>query len=339
MSSADALPQEMNFVELDGFGGPEVLKPARMAVPRPGQNEILIEVAAAGVNRPDVQQRMGQYNPPPGASTVPGLEVSGRVVAKGAGAERFQLGDEVCALVAGGGYADYCVAPEPQTLPLPAGLSLIDAGGVPETFFTVWTNVFDRGGLQPGEALLIHGGSSGIGTTAIQLGREFGARVFATAGSDDKCRACIELGAERAINYRSEDFVAVVKELTSGQGVDVILDMVGGSYVQRNIDALNWDGRIVQIAWLDSPKVEANFMKLMLKRLTWSGSTLRPRTVAQKAEIARALEGKVWPLIAEGKVKPVIHRTFPLSEAADAHRLMESSAHIGKILLLTASAN
>lgn len=330
-----SLPEQMQYVMLDGFGGPEVLKPGQMAVPQPGDGEILVKVAAAGVNRPDVQQRLGHYNPPPGVTTVPGLEISGEVVALGSGTSRYKVGDKVCALVAGGGYAEYCVAPEPQTLPVPEGCAMVDAGGIPETFFTVWTNVFDRGGLQPGEALLIHGGSSGIGTTAIQLAHEFGSRVFVTAGSEEKCQACRDLGADRAINYRDEDFVAVVKEITDGKGVDVILDMVGGSYVQRNIDAMNWDGRIVQIAWLGGPKVEANFMKLMLKRLTWTGSTLRPRTVEQKAEIAKSLEAKVWPLLAAGKVKPVIHKTFPLAEAAEAHRLMESSEHIGKIILTT----
>lgn len=329
-----SLPEHMNYVELDGFGGPEVLKPAQSAVPQPGDRELLVKVAAAGVNRPDVQQRMGQYNPPPGVSPIPGLEIAGEVVAVGSGAERFRVGDKVCALVAGGGYAEYCVAPEPQALPIPAGVSVVNAGGIPETFFTVWTNVFDRGGLKPSETLLIHGGSSGIGTTAIQLAKQFGSRVFVTAGNAEKCQACLNLGADRAINYREEDFVSVCKELTEGNGVDVILDMVGGSYVQRNIDALNWDGRIVQIAWLENSKVEANFMKLMLKRLTWTGSTLRPRTVEQKAEIARALEAKVWPLIEAGSVKPVIHKTFPLAQAADAHRLMESSAHIGKIILV-----
>ncbi|MEM9030213.1 MAG: NAD(P)H-quinone oxidoreductase [Pseudomonadota bacterium] len=330
-----ALPDTMTYVKLDGFGGPEVLKPDTMAVPQPSDGEILVKVAAAGVNRPDVQQRMGRYNPPPGTTQVPGLEIAGEVVALGAGTSRYQVGDKVCALVAGGGYAEYCVAPEPQVLPVPAGLSLLEAGGVPETFFTVWTNVFDRGRLQSGETLLIHGGTSGIGTTAIQLAREFGARVFVTAGSAEKCQACRDLGAERAINYRDEDFVSVVKELTDRKGVDVILDMVGGDYVPRNIDSLAVEGRLVQIAWLGGSEVSANFMKLMLKRLTWTGSTLRPRSVEQKAEIARSLEAKVWPLIAAGKVKPVMYQTFPLSEAADAHRLMESSVHIGKIMLST----
>lgn len=328
------LPAQMNYVEIDGFGAPEVLKPAQMALPQPIDGEVLIKVAAAGVNRPDVQQRLGQYNPPPGSSTVPGLEIAGEIVALGQNTSRYQVGDKVCALVAGGGYAEYCTAPEPQTLPVPDGMSMIEAGGIPETFFTVWTNVFDRGGLQPGETLLIHGGSSGIGTTAIQLAREFGSRVVVTAGSDAKCQACIDLGAERAINYRNEDFVAVTKDLTGGKGVNVLLDMVGGDYVQRNIDSMAVDGRIVQIAWLGGPKVNANFMKLMLKRLTWTGSTLRPRTIEQKAEIAGALEAKVWPLIAAGKIKPIVHSTFPLSEAAAAHSLMESSEHIGKIILV-----
>lgn len=332
-----SLPESMAFVELDGFGGPEVLKPAQMAVPQPGENEILIKVAAAGINRPDVQQRLGQYNPPPGVTTVPGLEVAGEVVALEQGAKRFKVGDKVCALVAGGGYAEYCVAPEPQTLPVPDGVSMVEAGGLPETFFTVWANVYDTAKLQPDETLLIHGGSSGIGTTAIQIAHAFGSRVFVTAGSDAKCQACLDLGAERAINYRDEDYVAICKELTGGKGVDVILDMVGGSYVQRNIDVMNWDGRIVQIAWLESPKVQANFMKLMLKRLTWTGSTLRPRTVAQKGAIARSLEEKVWPFISTGKIKPIVHSTFPLAEAAEAHRLMESSAHIGKIILIMAN--
>jgi len=328
------LPQQMNYVKIDGYGGPEVLVPAEMPVPQPKEGEVLIKVAAAGINRPDVQQRLGQYDPPPGSSQVPGLEVAGEVVALGAGTQRYAIGDPVCALVAGGGYAEYCTAPEPQTLPVPKGLSMIEAGGVPETFFTVWTNVFDRGALQQGETLLIHGGSSGIGTTAIQLAKAFGSKVFVTAGSAEKCKACLDLGADRAINYRDEDFLPVVKELTGGKGVDVLLDMVGGDYVQRNINAMATDGRIVQIAWLGGPKVTANFMRLMLKRLTWTGSTLRPRTIAQKAAIAGALEAKVWPLLGDGAVKPIIHKTFPLAQAAAAHALMESSEHIGKIVLV-----
>ncbi len=327
------LPTQMNFIRLDGFGGPDVLKPDRMAVPSPAQGEVLIKVAAAGVNRPDVQQRLGQYNPPPGASPVPGLEVAGEIVAVGAGVSRFSVGDSVCALVSGGGYAEYCVAPEPQTLPVPRGLSMLEAGGVPETYFTVWTNVFERGRLQAGETLLIHGGSSGIGTTAIQLAHAFGARVFVTAGNAQKCAACLELGAERAINYRHEDFVAVVREATQGAGVNLILDMVGGDYLARNLDALAVEGRLVQIAWLGGSTISADFMKLMIKRLTWTGSTLRPRTIEQKGAIARALAQKVWPLLESGKVRPLIHQTFPLVQAAQAHRAMEASEHVGKIML------
>ena len=330
-----ALPADMIFIRIDRPGPPEVLVPDRMPVPHPGAGEVLIKVAAAGINRPDVLQREGGYPPPPGASDVPGLEVAGEVVALGEGVARWRLGDRVMALVSSGGYAEYCTAPAPQVLPVPEGMGMIDAGGIPETFFTVWTNVFDRGRLQEGERFLVHGGSSGIGTTAIQLAHAFGATVFATVGGEDKRRACLELGARRVIDYRNEDFVAVLREETGGKGVDVILDMVGGPYVERNLQALAVEGRLVQIAWLQGPKVQANFMALMLKRLTWTGSTLRPRSVAQKGEIAQALEAKVWPLLAAGKVKPLIHRTFPLAEAAAAHALMESSTHIGKIVLVT----
>jgi NADPH2:quinone reductase len=329
------LPSEMTYIRIDGFGPPEVLKPARMPVPAPGPGEVLIEVRAAGINRPDVLQRKGGYPPPPGASEVPGLEVAGRVAALGPGAGRFAVADEVCALLAGGGYAEYCTAPEAQTLPVPPGLDLVHAAAVPETFFTVWTNVFERGRLRAGETFLVHGGSSGIGTTAIQLARAFGARVLATVGGEAKQRACERLGAERAIDYRNEDFVAVAREATGGRGVDLILDMVGGSYVARNLEALAVEGRLVQIAWLEGAKVTANFTPLMTKRLTWTGSTLRPRSVEQKGAIARALEAEVWPLLAAGKVRPVIHRTFPLTEAAAAHALMETSTHIGKIVLVT----
>jgi putative PIG3 family NAD(P)H quinone oxidoreductase len=329
-----AIAAEMTFVRIDRFGPPEVLVPARMAVPRPGAGEVLIKVAAAGVNRPDVLQRQGGYPPPPGASEVPGLEVAGEVAAAGEGVERWRIGDPVMALVTGGGYAEYCLAPAPQVLPVPKGLSMTEAGGVPETFFTVWTNVFDRGRLAAGESFLVHGGSSGIGTTAIQLAHAFGATVFATVGSDEKRRACEALGAKRAINYRAEDFVEVVKAETGGKGVDVVLDMVGGPYVERNLQALAVEGRLVQIAWLQGSKVQANFVQLMLKRLTWTGSTLRPRSVEQKGEIACALEERVWPLLEAGKVKPLVHATFPLAEAAAAHALMESSSHIGKIVLL-----
>jgi putative PIG3 family NAD(P)H quinone oxidoreductase len=329
-----ALPADMTFIRIDRPGPPEVLVPDRMPVPHPGAGEVLIEVAAAGINRPDVLQREGGYPPPPGASDVPGLEVAGEVVALGEGVARWRLGDRVMALVSSGGYAEYCTAPAPQVLPVPEGMGMIDAGGIPETFFTVWTNVFDRGRLQEGERFLVHGGSSGIGTTAIQLAHAFGATVFATVGGEDKRRACLELGARRVIDHRNEDFVAVLREETGGKGVDVILDMVGGPYVERNLQALAVEGRLIQIAWLQGPKVQANFMALMLKRLTWTGSTLRPRSVEQKGQIARALEAKVWPLLAAGTVRPLIHRTFPLAEAAAAHALMESSAHIGKIVLI-----
>jgi len=328
-----AVPSEMAFIRIDRPGPPEVLVPDRMAVPKPGPGEVLIKVAAAGINRPDVLQRQGAYPPPPGASDVPGLEVAGEVVALGQNVARWHVGDRVMALVSSGGYAEYCTAPAPQVLPVPDGMDLVDAGGVPETFFTVWANVFDRGRLQPGESFLVHGGSSGIGTTAIQLAHASGATVFTTVGGPEKQRACEALGAKRAIDYRNEDFVAVIAAMTGERGVDVILDMVGGPYVERNLKALAVEGRLVQIAWLEGAKVQANFMPLMLKRLTWTGSTLRPRPVEQKGLIARELEERVWPLLATGKVKPLIHATFPLSEAAAAHRLMEASTHIGKIVL------
>lgn len=327
------LPSSMTAIEIKEPGGPEVLTPCERPLPQPGPGEVLIEVAAAGINRPDVLQRTGGYPPPPGASDIPGLEVAGRIAAVGDAVEGLSLDDQVTALVAGGGYAEYCVAPAPQCLPIPKGLTAVQAAALPETFFTVWTNVFDRGGLVAGESLLVHGGSSGIGTTAIQLASKLGARVFATAGSADKCRACEELGAERGINYREEDFVAVVKELTDGKGVNVVLDMVGGSYVQRNISALAPDGRLCYIAFLGGPKAEVNLAPMMLKRITISGSTLRPRPIAFKAEIAQNLRKTVWPLIEAGEVAPVIHKTFPLREAKEAHSLMESSTHIGKIVL------
>ncbi|GBD42843.1 Phthiocerol/phenolphthiocerol synthesis polyketide synthase type I PpsC [bacterium HR40] len=332
---AETLASEMTYIRQNGYGPPEVLIADRMPVPRPGRGEVLIRVAAAGVNRPDVLQRLGGYPPPPGASDIPGLEVAGEIVAVGPEVHRFRVGDRVCALVAGGGYAEYCVAPEPQVLPVPRGLSTIEAAAIPETFFTVWTNVFERGRLAAGECFLVHGGSSGIGTTAIQLAKVFGARVLTTVGSADKAAFCERLGAERAIVYRHEDFVEVVREVTGGRGVDLILCMVGGDYVPRNLEALALEGRLVQIAWLKGAKITADFTKLMTKRLTWTGSTLRPRSVEEKGRIARALEEKVWPLLEAGRVKPIIFRTFPLEQAADAHRLMESSTHIGKILLVT----
>jgi len=328
------LPETMTAIAIETPGGPEVLKPATLPVPKPGPGEILIKVEAAGVNRPDVLQRRGMYNPPPGASPLPGLEVAGTVAAIGPDVEGWSVGDLVCALVAGGGYAGYCVAPAPQCLPIPKGLSAAEAAGLPETLFTVWTNVFERGRLRAGESVLVHGGSSGIGTTAIQLAKARGATVFATAGSAEKCRACEELGADVAIDYRTEDFAAVIRERTGGRGVDVVLDMVGGDYVARNIDSLAVEGRHVSIAFLKGAKVEIDLQKVMARRLTLTGSTLRPRSVAEKGAIAAALKAEVWPLIEAGRIRPVLHATFPLAQAAEAHALMESSAHVGKIVLL-----
>jgi putative PIG3 family NAD(P)H quinone oxidoreductase len=327
------LPSRMTVIGIRAPGGPEVLVPEERPVPAPGAGEVLVKVAAAGVNRPDVMQRQGSYPPPPGASDIPGLEIAGEVVALGPGATRFKLGDKVAALVAGGGYAQYCPVHEANALPVPPTLSLIEAAAIPETFFTVWHNAFERGGLKSGETLLVHGGSSGIGTTAIQLAKAFGARVIVTAGSAEKCDACRKLGADVAVNYKSEDFVAATKTATGGKGADVILDMVGGDYIERNYEAAAVEGRVVQIAFQGGPRANVDFRRLMLKRLVHTGSTLRARTVADKAAIARALEAKVWPLIAVGKVKPAIYRTFPLAEAASAHALMETSTHIGKIVL------
>lgn len=329
-----SLPETMTAIVIEAPGGPEVLKPATLPVPSPAAGEILIRVEAAGVNRPDVLQRRGLYNPPPGASPLPGLEVAGTVAAIGPQVSGWSVGDPVCALVSGGGYAEFCIAPAPQCLPIPKGLSATEAAGLPETLFTVWTNVFERGRLQTGERFLVHGGSSGIGTTAIQLAKAWGAIVFATAGSAEKAQACRDLGADVAIDYREQDFLAVVKEKTGGRGVDLILDMVGGDYVARNIDALAMDGRHVSIAFLKGSKVEIDLQKVMAKRLTLTGSTLRPRNVAEKGAIAAALQAEVWPLIEAGRVRPVIHATFPLAQAAEAHALMESSAHVGKIILL-----
>ena len=331
----NALPKDMRHIAMTAPGGPEVLTLATGPVPRPAAGEVLIRVAAAGINRPDILQRTGNYPPPPGASPILGLEVSGAVAALGPEVTGLNEGDEVCALVAGGGYAEYCVAPAAQCLPVPKGVSLVDAAGLPETFFTVWSNVFDRGRLGRGESFLVHGGSSGIGTTAIQLAHAFGARVFATAGSPEKCAVCRDLGAERAIDYRQEDFVAVLKEATQGRGVDVILDMVGGPYVEKNLRSLAPEGRLVQIAFLQGSKVTLDLAHMMVRRQTLTGSTLRPRPVADKAAIAHNLRDKVWPLIEAGKVRPVIDRTFPLADAAAAHRRMESSTHIGKLLLRT----
>ncbi|MED5396578.1 MAG: NAD(P)H-quinone oxidoreductase [Pseudomonadota bacterium] len=323
----------MNCIEISEPGGPEVLKPATRPVPQPAAGEVLIRVAAAGVNRPDCLQREGNYAPPPGTTDIPGLEVAGEVISVGDGVTEWNDGDRVTALVAGGGYAEYVAAPSPQCLPVPDGLDMVEAAALPETFFTVWTNVFERARLKDGESLLVHGGSSGIGTTAIQIANRLGARVIVTAGSDEKCQACLHLGAERAVNYRDEDFVEAAREFSGGHGVDVILDMVGGDYIPRNIKALAADGRLVNIAFLRGSTIELNFMTVMLKRLTLSGSTLRPQSVKRKGEIAAALRERVWPLIARGEIKPVIHATFPLANATEAHRLMESSQHIGKIML------
>ena len=327
------LPESMTCIGLPHPGGPEALVPEQRALPKAGPGEILVKVAAAGVNRPDVLQRKGGYPPPPGASDIPGLEIAGVVVACGEHATRFRIGDAVCALVPGGGYAAYCTVHETNALPVPQGLSLIEAGGIPETFFTVWTNVFERGALKKGETLLVHGGTSGIGTTAIMLAKAFGATVIVTAGSDEKCAACRALGADHAINYRTQDFVAEVKAFTHDRGVDVILDMVGGDYIQKNYAIAARDGRIVQIAFQAGSKRELDLLPVMLKRLVHTGSTLRPRSVEEKASIARALHEQVWPLLAAGTIRPQIHATFPLVEASKAHEMLESSAHIGKIIL------
>ncbi len=327
-----ALPTHMTAIGITAPGGPDMLVPEKRPVPAPGDGEILVKVAAAGVNRPDVMQRMGLYPPPPGAPDIPGLEIAGEVVVLGRNVKRWKVGDRVMALVVGGGYAEYCLAHESHALPV-GGLSMVEAAAIPETFFTVWHNAFERGGLKSGETLLIHGGSSGIGTTAIQLAKAFGARVITTAGSEEKCDACRKLGADVAINYKTEDFVAATKSATGDKGVEVIVDMVGGDYIARNYEAAAVEGRIVQIAFQGSPKATVDFRRIMLKRLHHTGSTLRARSVADKGAIARAVETNVLPLIAAGKVKPVIYKTFPLDAAPAAHALMETSAHIGKIVL------
>ncbi len=330
-------PESMTCVEISEPGGPETLHLGRRPVPRPGGKDVLIEVAAAGVNRPDILQREGGYPPPPGASDILGLEVAGTVVETGSHAGGWAVGDKLCALLTGGGYAEFCSVPAPQCLPIPKGLDMVQAAALPETFFTVWTNVFERAGLKPGETLLVHGGSSGIGTAAIQMASRLGSRVMVTAGTDEKCAACLELGAERAVNYNTGDFVAAAKEFTggpkAGKGVDVILDMVGGDYIGRNIKALATEGRLMNIAYLKGATAEINFLPVMLKRLTIGGSTLRIQSVERKGEIARALKKNIWPLIEEGDITPVVHGTFPLEQAAKAHRLMESGVHIGKIVL------
>ena len=325
----------MIAIEIERPGGPEVLTPVERPDPVPASGEVLIRVAAAGVNRPDVMQRKGLYPPPAGASDLPGLEVAGEIIALGDGVGDWQIGDRVCALVAGGGYATLCAAPAAQCLPVPRGMDLVTAAAIPETFFTVWSNVFERGRLQAGESALFHGGSSGIGTTAIQIAAARGVRVFATAGSDDKCRACESLGAARAINHRTADFVDAIRELTAGRGVDLVLDIVGGSYVARNLSVLAMDGRLVQIGLMDGEAIApVDFRRVLGRRLTITGSTLRPRSVEEKGAIASALRRDVWPLLEKGVVTPVISATFPLRDAADAHRAMERSEHVGKLVLI-----
>lgn len=328
------LPQQMKAVGISKPGGPDVLVPIERPVPVPGPNEVLIRVEVAGVNRPDVLQRLGQYPVPPGASDLPGLEIAGEVVAMGADAKRFKIGDKVMTLTAGGGYAEYCVAHETHPMPIPSGFSMIEAGAIPETLMTVWHNVFERGQLKSGETLLIHGGSSGIGTMAIQLGKAFGAKVIVTVGSQDKIDACLKLGADRAINYKTEDWVKETMTATGGKGADVILDMVGGDYIEKNYDAAAVEGRIVQIAFLNGPKANVDFRKVMMKRLHHTGSTLRPRSNADKGAMVAAIEAKVLPLLSAGKVKPLIDSKFPLEKASEAHARMETSHHVGKIVLL-----
>jgi NADPH2:quinone reductase len=325
----------MIAIEITQPGGPEVLVPAERPMPSPASGEVLIQVAAAGVNRPDTMPRAGRYPPPPGASDIPGLEVAGTIVDVGLAATGWHTGDRVCALVSGGGYAEFCVAPARQCLPVPPGMDFTHAAAIPETFFTVWANVFELGRLQPGESILVHGGSSGIGTTAIQLAHALSSRVFTTAGSAEKCTACEKLGAELAINYREADFVAAIGSATGGKGVDVVLDMVGGDYLPRNLEVLAVDGRLVQIAVMGGVKATLNLVTMMQRRLTLTGSTLRPRSVEEKAAIAGELLARVWPLLEAGTVRPVVHATFPLREAAEAHRVMEAGAHIGKLVLVT----
>ncbi|HEY6043521.1 MAG TPA: NAD(P)H-quinone oxidoreductase [Nitrosospira sp.] len=333
MTSKSSSTRTMLAIDIRYPGGPEVLVPAFHPIPQPESGCVLVKVEAAGVNRPDILQRRGLYPPPAGASGIPGLEISGEVVALGSGTLRFKIGDKVCALVAGGGYAEYCVVPESNALPVPQGLSMIEAAAVPETFFTVWTNLFQRGKLQVGETVLIHGGASGIGTTATMLAKAFGATVFVTVGSEEKRKACLALGADLAINYHSEDFVEETTKFTNGKGVDVVVDIIAGDYVARNYKAAALNGRIVQIGVQNGPARELNLMPMLAKRLTHTGSTLRSRSIEEKAQIAEELEQRVWPLLEQGKLKPLIFRVFGLEEAADAHALMESGAHIGKIVL------
>ena len=328
-----SLPTTMKFMDHGAGGGPEVIAVKECPVPTPAAGEVLVKVAYAGVNRPDCIQRSGRYPPPPGASPIMGLEVAGEVVALGSGVTRWKLGDRLCALANGGGYAEYCCVPEGQALPIPTGFDLLQAAALPENFFTVWTNVFERGRLQKGERFLVHGGSSGIGLTAIQLAHAWGAEVFCTVGSEEKAQACRAAGADHAVNYKTADFAEVVAQITNKQGVNLILDMVGGPYIQRNLNSLALDGRLVQIAFLQPSKAEVDWVQLMTKRLTYTGSTLRPRSAADKAAMAQALLQQVWPLLAKGTVKPYIYQVFELEQAAQAHALMESSTHIGKIMM------
>jgi len=331
--NAETVPSTMRHIDITTPGGAEVLKVGEGPVPTPGEGEVLIRVAAAGLNRADVAQRQGKYPPPPGASPILGMEISGTVVAGGPGSAPLHTGEHVCALISGGGYAEYCVAPAQQCLPVPHGFSMTEAAALPEAYFTVWTNVFQRGRLTDEDTFLVHGGTSGIGVTAIQLAHYFGSRVIATAGSDDKCAACRKLGADLAVNYKTQDFVAEAKAFTDKRGVDLILDMVGGSYFAKNLDALARDGRLVNIAFMQGSRVEADLMSIMIKRLTLTGSTLRNRSVTEKSAIAAELHEKVWPILSNGTIKPIVYRTFPLEEADKAHELMESSEHIGKIIL------
>jgi putative PIG3 family NAD(P)H quinone oxidoreductase len=324
----------MTAIEIKEPGGPDVLVAAERPEPVVGAGDVLVKVAAAGVNRPDVMQRQGRYAPPPGASDIPGLEVAGTIETVGAEVRGWRVGDRVCALVSGGGYAEYCAAPGPQCLPIPEGFDFVHAAGIPETTFTVWTNVFERGRLAAGESILIHGGSSGIGTTAIQLAKAFGARVLTTAGTAEKCRACEALGADHAINYRDTDFVEAARQFTGGRGVDLVLDIVGGDYLSRNLDVLAMEGRLVQIGVMSGPKAQVNMMPVLQRRLTITGSTLRPRSVPEKAAIARAVHEQVWPLYESGRVRVLVHATFPLRHAAEAHRVMDASTHIGKLVLV-----
>jgi putative PIG3 family NAD(P)H quinone oxidoreductase len=338
MMASVTIPDSMTAIGMEQPGGPEVLRPVSRPVPRPGPGDVLVRVAAAGVNRPDLMQRQGKYPPPPGAPDILGLEIAGTVVAAGPSTSGLEVGRQICALVAGGGYAEFCAVPAPQCLPIPGPLSLVEAAAVPETFFTVWANLFDRGRLKPGEWALVHGGASGIGTTAIQLGRALGAKIITTVGNERKGDACLALGATASINYRQQDFVEAVKQITGGRGVNVVLDIIGGEYFERNLSVLAMDGRLIQVGLMGGPKTQLNLIPVMQRRLTITGSLLRPRTVEEKGAIAKALEAQVWPLLNAGTVKPIIQGTFPLARAAEAHRALEEGDHIGKIVLTVEGA-